>query len=64
MPRHLLTNMLLALFLAAGETGAAQQVVVTMTPESVDEAIRLAADEKATAQVPRRVCGPNAGGLG
>lgn len=50
MTRHLFTSMLLALFLAAGETGAAQQVIVTMTPESVDEAIRLAADEKATAR--------------
>jgi hypothetical protein len=49
MTRHLFTSMLLALFLAAAETGAAQQVIVTMTPESVDEAIRLAADEKATA---------------
>jgi hypothetical protein len=50
MAPHLFTSILLALFLAAGETAAAQQVIVTMTPESVDEAIRLAADEKATAR--------------
>jgi hypothetical protein len=47
---HLCISILLACFLAAGETGAAQQVIVTMTPESVDEAIRLATDEKATAR--------------
>src|SRR5215204_3474990 len=50
MTRHLLFSILLAVFLAASET-AAQQVIVTMTPESVDEAIRLAADEKATARL-------------
>jgi hypothetical protein len=50
MLRHPFTSILLALFLATGEAGAAQQVIVTMTPESVDEAIRLAADEKATAR--------------
>jgi hypothetical protein len=50
MTRHLATSILLALFLATGEAGAAQQVIVTMTPESVDEAIRLAADEKSTAR--------------
>lgn len=50
MTPHLFTSILLALCLATGEATAAQQVIVTMTPESVDEAIRLAADEKASAR--------------
>jgi hypothetical protein len=51
MTRYLCFSILLVLFLAACETGAAQQAIVTMTPESVDEATRLAADEKATARL-------------
>jgi uncharacterized membrane protein YgcG len=50
MTRHLFNIIALALFLATVETRAAQQVVVAMTPESIDEAIQLAADEKATAR--------------
>jgi hypothetical protein len=50
MTRHLLNVIVLALFLATGRPGAAQQVVVAMTPERIDEAIQLAADEKATAK--------------
>jgi len=50
MTRHRFSHIVLALFLATGDAGAAQQVIVTMTPESVDEAIRLAADDKATAR--------------
>jgi hypothetical protein len=48
MTRHLSNIIVLALFLAMGHAQAAQQVVVAMTPESIDEAIQLAADEKAT----------------
>jgi hypothetical protein len=48
MTRHLLNIIVLALFLAMGQAQAAQQVVVAMTPESIDEAIQPAADEKAT----------------
>ena len=51
MTRHLVFSILLAVSLAAGETAAAQQVIVTMTPESVEDAIRLAADEKAAARL-------------
>jgi hypothetical protein len=50
MTRHLFNIIVPALFLATGETAAAQQVVVAMPPESIDEAIQLAADEKATAK--------------
>jgi hypothetical protein len=51
MTRHLLFSILLAVLVAVGETVAAQRVIVTMTPENVDEAIRLAADEKTTARL-------------
>ncbi len=50
MTRHVFVGFLLGLVLTTGETGRAQQVVVSMTPERVNEAIRLAADEKAAAR--------------
>jgi hypothetical protein len=50
MIRTFLTGILLAFVLASSETVEAQQLVTTMTPETIDEAIRLAGAEKATAR--------------